>query len=207
QLCGAGEEVAIALLLRSFQWEGLLKEDSSSASVALRSFLSTVDGWSIIRGAPVPDSGWARRLVRWQHSVMPGEPCQGELQDDLARTLRPARRLLGFLQTLQVAADVNEDAGQLRPHGFECHPHSLSRRDDVILKLDACSRGGSTLPAARVCGIPGGGDLRGHLGEPEVRSQTLARGELFFRDERFSVLVAATAKPGQRAFRIVDRRG
>src|SRR5688572_18455860 len=79
QLCGAGEEVAIALLLRSFQWEALLKEGSSSASVALQFLLSTVDGWSIVRGAPVPDSGWARRLVRWQHSVMPGEPCQGEL--------------------------------------------------------------------------------------------------------------------------------
>ena len=65
----------------------------------------------------MPDASAAGRRLRTIEPVVTGEPDQCELQDDFAGPLRPPRAALSHFETLQVAADVDENARKFGPYG------------------------------------------------------------------------------------------
>src|SRR5680860_1149030 len=50
-------------------------------------------------------------LAVYDQPVMPGEPGQGDLQNDLARALRPTVLSLRVLEAFQLATDIDQHAG------------------------------------------------------------------------------------------------
>jgi hypothetical protein len=134
------------------------------------------------------------------------EPRQRKLQHDLARPLRPAGRALGLLQTLQVAAHVNQHARKFRPDRRERTAHALARSGNVLLQVAVggeCHAGAAT-PLRRRHGRPAHGDARRHLRKPEIRTQPLARIELDLRDQRLAITVLAPPQPREWALGGID---
>jgi hypothetical protein len=80
-------------------------------------------------------------LVVFDQPVMPGEPRQGDLQNDLARPLGPTVLLLGVLEAFQLATDIDQHAGDFQTHGHE-HPH------DPLLRGDDSSRSAAAFDGA-----------------------------------------------------------
>jgi hypothetical protein len=100
-----------------------------------------------------------------------------------------------------MAADVDEDACELRSDRSQRAMHALARGDDVVLELEAEPGPGA---AASAHGRPVRRHPRGQACEPEVGAQALAGLELGVPDHGGAVLVLAPAQPRQRALRRVE---
>jgi hypothetical protein len=72
------------------------------------------------------------RLLPADQPVMPRETRQGDLQHDLARSLRPAIRFLSLFEALELAADVDQHAGDFRTHGRKGPHDPLLGGDDLV---------------------------------------------------------------------------
>ena len=66
---------------------------------------------------------------------MPGELAERDLQDDFAGTLRPAAGFFARFKTFQMAADVDQNACEVRADGGKRPLHALVRRDDGIANI------------------------------------------------------------------------
>jgi hypothetical protein len=64
-------------------------------------------------------------LIPADQPVMPRQARQGDRQHHLARPLRPAIRLLSLFQALELAADIDQHAGDFRTDGVK-RPMTLS---------------------------------------------------------------------------------
>ncbi len=136
---------------------------------------------------------------------MPGKPRQRNLQHDFARPLRPALRLLGVFWALQLATDIDEHAGKLRPHGLKRARHSLLGGNDVIAEGGGVAGGRASRAVGRRQRRPVRRDARAELREPIIGAEPLARLILVIGDQRPAIPVLAALEPAKRAFRLVDK--
>jgi hypothetical protein len=76
----------------------------------------------------------SRRLLRLaaDQAVVPGKSRQGDLKNDFAGPLRPAILLLRIFQAFQLAADINQHAGDLRTDGHQRAHHPLLGREHLV---------------------------------------------------------------------------
>jgi hypothetical protein len=70
-------------------------------------------------------------LVRPIKPVISSRPGKREVEHDLAGALRPAVTLRGVFEPLQLATNIDEHAGKLRP-GLNRAQGALLRGDDLI---------------------------------------------------------------------------
>src|SRR6185503_19638433 len=78
----------------------------------------------VVLAAPVAQTVGAGRRLGRQQAVVPGKTRERQLEDDLARPLRPALGTLGRLEANVETAHVEEDPGQLRSHGRQRAMHA-----------------------------------------------------------------------------------
>ena len=93
-----------------------------------------------------------RRLLRLatDQAVVPGKSRQGDLENDFAGALRSAILLLGIFKAFQLAANIDQHAGDLGPTAISaritrlCREHLVAKRRGVEAPL------GASAPRVRV---------------------------------------------------------
>lgn len=93
---------------------------------------------AVVVAAPVEhaaSSASRGAAVRADQSVMAREPGQSDLEHDLAGALRPAIRLLGLFETFELAADIHEDAADLRADLVKPAHDALLGGDDLVAEI------------------------------------------------------------------------
>jgi hypothetical protein len=116
---------------------------------------------------------------------------------------RPATLTFNIFQSLEEAADVEQQPRELRADRIERVPHALTRPDHGF------GEGRSTTPACAATILrhgrrPVGGDTRQHLGARNIGAQPLAGLQLDRLDQRPSVAPLAAREPCERTFSRVD---
>ena len=101
-----------------------------------------------------------------------------------------APEIWSVLETLQMAADIDEDAGQLRTYGPQGASHPLLSGNHAVQHLDAGARRSAPPPRAGCGRVPTRGGPGCHLRKSEIGPEPLACVELRIRDQSFAVLVA-----------------
>ena len=106
------------------------------------------------------------------HAVMAGQSRQRQIEHNARRAARPLPLALDGLEPFQKSADIQQQAGKLRPdrlHGFF---DALTRSQSHIGQRQA-----RRLPAPALARhtIPARGDARLCLGALEIAAQALAR--------------------------------
>ena len=137
---------------------------------------------------------------------MTGEPLQRELEHDLGRSERPALCALGILQSAQMAAHVDENAGELGADRGQGAVHPLTCRHRIVGEVRGAAGGSARAAVRSADGGPALRDARHELAESIVGAQPLAGLELGGADHRPAVLVLAPPQPRQRTFQRIDGR-
>src|SRR5204862_6028804 len=110
-------------------------------------------------------------LIRDGNPVMSGKARERDLEHDLAGPLRPTLIPLGLLEALQLAADIDQHAGELRSHGFERTRYTLLGGDDVVAHGSGIGRSGAPRTVRRrECG-PVRRHPRAQMGEPIIGAE------------------------------------
>src|SRR5262245_6533282 len=87
------------------------------------------------------NASWPLLRFFWPiESVVSRKPRERKLEHDLAGTLRPAATFLSLFQSFQLAANIDEHAGQLRANGFDCPRDALLGGNDLIAQVGGVRR-------------------------------------------------------------------
>ena len=117
-------------------------------------------------------------------AVMPGKPRKRELQEHLARSLRPAIDLFGLLETFQLATNIDQDAGEFRPNRLERAHNPLLGGDGVIGESGGMRWRTAPRAARRRKARPVRSDARTEMGVPIIGTQAFTGFVLLIRDQR-----------------------